>query len=57
MTCAARKFGTYAMGLGMDNANRDQVTARWTAGAPTLKNLIKETVRHEMFRMRKAEGQ
>ena len=57
MSCATLKFGTYAMGLLMDNANRDQVLARWMSGTPTLKNLIKETVSSEMFRMRKAEGQ
>jgi len=55
LACAAHKFGTYAMGLSMADANRDQIVARWTAGVPTLKKLIKETVRHEMFRMRRAE--
>lgn len=55
--CAVKQFGTYALGASMAQANRDQVLARWKAGTPTLKNLIKETVRHEMFRMRKAEGQ
>jgi hypothetical protein len=56
MACAAHKFGTYAMGLSMEQANRDQVVAAWTAGTPTLTNLLKETVRHQMFRMRRAEG-
>ena len=57
MACATRKFGTFAMGLSMAEENRDQILARWTSGKPTLRNLIKETVRHEMFRMRRAEGQ
>jgi hypothetical protein len=56
MPCAAAKFGTYAMGVTLDMANRDQIVARWVAGTPTLKNLLKETVRHDMFRMRKAEA-
>lgn len=56
LPCAASKFGTYALGLTMDLANRDQIVARWTAGTPTLKNLLKETVRHDMFRMRRAEA-
>lgn len=56
--CAVKQFGTYALGATMAQANRDQILTRWkAAGTPTLKNLIKETVRHEMFRMRKAEGQ
>ncbi|HEX2659203.1 MAG TPA: DUF1592 domain-containing protein [Polyangia bacterium] len=57
LNCAAQKFGTYAMGLTMATANRDQVVASWTAGTPTLKDLIKKTVRHQAFTMRKAEGQ
>lgn len=55
LPCAASKFGTYAMGLTLDNTNRDQIVARWTAGTPTLKALLKETLSHEMFRMRRAE--
>lgn len=57
MTCATQKFGTFAMGLSMADANRDQVLSRWMSGKPTLRNLIKETVRHQLFRMRRAEGQ
>jgi hypothetical protein len=57
MACATQKFGTFAMGLSMAQENRDQILARWTSGKPTLRNLIKETVRHQMFRMRRAEGQ
>jgi hypothetical protein len=57
LSCAAQKFGTYAMGLTMATANRDQIVAQWTTATPTLKNLIKETIRHQAFTMRKAEGQ
>jgi hypothetical protein len=56
LPCAASKFGTYAVGLTLDNANRDQIVARWTAGTPTLKALLKETLSHDMFRMRRAEA-
>jgi hypothetical protein len=56
LACAVSKFGTYSMGLSMPRANRDQIVARWTASVPTLRNLLKETVQHDMFRMRKAEG-
>ncbi len=54
-SCPADKFGTYAMGLSMDTTNLNQIVASWTAGEPTLRNLLKQTVRHAMFRMRKAE--
>jgi len=57
MSCAAQKFGTFAMGLSIADANKAQIFAKWTSGKPTLRNLIKETVRHQMFRMRRAEGQ
>jgi len=57
MSCATQKFGTFAMGASMAGGNRDQILERWTSGKPTLRNLIKETVRHDMFRMRRAEGQ
>lgn len=57
MGCAVQKFGTYAMGSELAGANRDQIMARWKGAAPTLKSMIKETLRHDMFRMRKAEGQ
>jgi hypothetical protein len=53
--CPVDKFGTYAMGLSISHTNLIQIVARWTASDPTLRNLLKETVRHEMFRMRKAE--
>jgi hypothetical protein len=56
MSCAATKFGTYALGLVFPDANRDQIVARWTAGTPTLRNLIKETVTHEAFGSRRAES-
>jgi hypothetical protein len=56
LPCAASKFGTYATGLTLDNTNRDQIVARWTASTPTLKALLKETLSHEMFRMRRAEA-
>ena len=57
MSCATQKFGTFAMGMSIAEANRAQIFAKWTSGKPTLRNLIKETVRHQMFRMRRAEGQ
>ena len=57
MSCATQKFGTFAMGLAEADANRAQILAKWLSGKPTLRNLIKETVRHQMFRMRRAEGQ
>jgi hypothetical protein len=56
MSCAATKFGTYALGEMFAEANRDQVVAQWLAGTPTLRNLIKGIVSHEAFRSRKAEG-
>jgi hypothetical protein len=57
LNCAAQKFGTYALGMTMPSTNRDQIVARWTMGTPTLKDLIKTTVRHQAFTMRKAAGQ
>jgi hypothetical protein len=56
LACAVQKFGTYSLGLSMPSPNRQQIVTRWTAGTPTLRNLLKETVSHEMFRMRRAEG-
>jgi hypothetical protein len=56
LSCAASKFGTYALGLVFPPVNRDQIVARWTAGTPTLRNLIKETVTHDTFRSRRAES-
>jgi hypothetical protein len=56
MACAATKFGTYALGEVFAEANRDQVVSQWTAGAPTLRNLIRGVVSHEAFRSRKAES-
>jgi hypothetical protein len=56
LSCAASKFGTYALGMVFPVANRDQIVARWTAGSPTLRNLIKETVTHDSFRSRRAES-
>jgi hypothetical protein len=56
LPCAATKFGTYAMGELYPEANRDQVTSRWTAGTPTLRNLMKQVVAHDAFRFRKAES-
>jgi hypothetical protein len=56
LPCAATKFGTYALGAMSSLTNRDQIVARWTAGTPTLRNLIKEVVTHESFTSRKAEG-
>jgi len=56
LSCAVHKFGTYAMGLDLESENGEQIMARWGKSTPTLRALIKETVRHDMFRMRKAEG-
>jgi hypothetical protein len=56
LSCAANKFGTYALGLVFPAVNRDQIVARWTAGSPTLRNLIKETVTHASFTSRRAES-
>lgn len=56
MPCAATKVQTYALGVVSSNTNRDQIVARWLAGSPTLRNLLKETVTHESFTFRKAEG-
>jgi hypothetical protein len=56
LPCAATKLGTYALGAVLSEGNRDQIVARWTAGAPTLRNLIKETVTHDAFRSRRAES-
>ena len=56
MPCAAAKLSTYALGATASDVNRDQIVARWTAGNPTLRSLIKEVVTHESFTSRKAEG-
>jgi hypothetical protein len=56
LSCAATKFGTYALGLVFPDVNRDQIVARWTASTPTLRNLIKETVTHQAFGSRRAES-
>lgn len=57
LSCAASKFGTYALGLALPTANRDQIVARWSTGVPSLRSLIKATVTHESFRFRRAESQ
>jgi Protein of unknown function (DUF1592)/Protein of unknown function (DUF1588)/Protein of unknown function (DUF1587)/Protein of unknown function (DUF1595)/Protein of unknown function (DUF1585) len=56
LSCAAAKFGTYALGQAFPAANRDQIVARWSAGVPTLRSLIEATVTHESFRLRRAEA-
>jgi hypothetical protein len=56
MACAATKFGTYALGEHFAEANRNLVVSSWTAGAPTLRSLIKQVVSHDAFRFRKAES-
>lgn len=56
MSCAATKFGTYALGLPFPSTDRDQIVGRWSAGQLTLRNLIKETVTHDAFRSRRAES-
>ena len=57
MPCAATKFSTYALGVVSSDTNRDQIVARWLAGNPTLRSLIKEVVTHESFVSRKAESE
>jgi hypothetical protein len=57
MPCAATKFSTYALGVISSDTNRDQIVARWLAGTPTLRSLIKEVVTHDSFVSRKAESQ
>jgi Protein of unknown function (DUF1592)/Protein of unknown function (DUF1588)/Protein of unknown function (DUF1587)/Protein of unknown function (DUF1595)/Protein of unknown function (DUF1585) len=57
LPCAATKLGTYALGAHLSDTDRDQIVARWTAGTPTLRNLILEIVTHEAFTSRRAEGQ
>jgi hypothetical protein len=56
LPCAATKFETYALGAVSTDINRDQIVARWLAGSPTLRSLIKETVTHESFTSRRAEA-
>jgi hypothetical protein len=56
MACAANKFGTYALGEHFAEANRNQVVSHWTAGAATLRSLIKSIVTHDAFKFRKAES-
>lgn len=57
LACAVQKLGTYAMGLELGAENRDQILARWTTATPTFRSLLVQTVRHDVFRMRRAEGQ
>lgn len=56
LPCAASKLGTYALGAVASEINKQQIVARWLAGAPTLRNLIKATVTHDSFTSRKAEA-
>ncbi|MDF3069006.1 MAG: hypothetical protein K0R38_4607 [Polyangiaceae bacterium] len=56
LPCAANKLGTYALGAHASVGSVEQIVARWTAGAPTLRRLLKEVVTHESFTSRKAES-
>jgi hypothetical protein len=56
LSCAATKFGTYALGLVIPDVDRAQIVARWTTGTPSLRSLIKGTVTHDAFRSRRAES-
>lgn len=56
LPCAADKLGTYALGAIPAGANQEQIVARWTAGTPTLRNLLKEIVTHDSFTSTIAEA-
>ncbi len=54
--CAANKFNTYALGRADIDLNYlAQIVSNWTAGEPTLRNLIKESVVSDTFRFRRAD--
>ncbi|MEO6603652.1 MAG: DUF1592 domain-containing protein [Polyangiaceae bacterium] len=58
LSCAATKLNTYALGRAVgDVQSIAQIVAKWTAGTPTLRNLIKETVTHVTFTQRRADTQ
>jgi hypothetical protein len=58
LSCAATKLGTYALGRTIGDPRAiTEIVAKWTAGTPTLRNLIKETVTHVTFTQRRAATQ
>jgi len=58
LSCAATKLNTYALGRAIGDAQAiAQIVSKWTAGTPSLRNLIKETVTHVTFTQRRAEIQ
>ncbi len=55
--CVARKLNTYAMGRTItDETYLKQIVDAWQADELTLRNLIKQTVLNDTFRLRRAEG-
>ena len=57
MPCAAKKLNTYALGrASADQGALTEIVQKWTAGTPTLRNLIKETVSHVTFTQRHPEA-
>jgi hypothetical protein len=58
LSCAATKLNTYALGRANSDARSiAEIVTKWTAGTPTLRNLIKETVTHVTFTQRRADTQ
>ena len=57
LSCAATKLNTYALGRAVsDRRSLVEIVANWTAGTPTLRNLIKETVTHVTFTQRRSDA-
>lgn len=57
LPCAAKKLNTYALGrASADQGALTEIVQKWTAGTPTLRNLIKETVSHVTFTQRHPEA-
>ncbi|HEY8947236.1 MAG TPA: DUF1592 domain-containing protein, partial [Polyangiaceae bacterium] len=55
LSCAATKLNTFSLGRTVtDPAAVAEIVQKWTASAPTLRNLIKETVTHVTFTSRRA---
>lgn len=58
LSCAASKLFSYGLGrrVGVSRSYVDQIVAGWLDSAtPTLRNLIKELVKNDAFRLRRAE--
>jgi hypothetical protein len=57
LSCAATKLNTYALGRAIaDQGSLTEIVRKWTAGTPTLRNLIKATVTHDTFTKRRADA-